>query len=261
MPLQACVWRVLLGGLEAGHTILRHWCGCLCGRAALLWGLLRCNGHLTCCLLQPAPMPPLRPSINPPTFCPVPRFPCGWNPTQARPLCSSWRHAPRPGSGGGAAWPGSTTITSSGARPKPSPWEAQEGERLAAAGGWAVGWLAGWGGCERLAAVGGGLSGWVGGCAVRELFLGLAGRALQLHALPSRPPPATCLARPRANSGVTPGATAPLPSSGPPCRRYALWLDADLTSGISRNSTTFGNNSLAGAEEFSIGAVELWGLS
>ena len=42
---------------------------------------------------------------------------------------------------------------------------------------------------------------------------------------------------------------------------YALWLDADLTSGISRNSTTFGNDSLSGHEEFSIGAVELWGLS
>jgi hypothetical protein len=50
---------------------------------------------------------------------------------------------------------------------------------------------------------------------------------------------------------------APLPAR---CR-YALWLDSDLTSGISRNSTTFGNDSLAGAEEFLIGAVELWGLS
>lgn len=42
---------------------------------------------------------------------------------------------------------------------------------------------------------------------------------------------------------------------------YALWLDADLHSGLSRNSTTFGNDSLAGAEEFKAGLVELWGLS
>lgn len=43
--------------------------------------------------------------------------------------------------------------------------------------------------------------------------------------------------------------------------RYALWLDADLTRGISRNCTTFGNASLAGQEEFAVGSVELWGLS
>lgn len=42
---------------------------------------------------------------------------------------------------------------------------------------------------------------------------------------------------------------------------YALWLDADLAAGISRNSATFGNESLAGQEEFRVGAVELWGLS
>ncbi|EFN55479.1 hypothetical protein CHLNCDRAFT_23150, partial [Chlorella variabilis] len=42
---------------------------------------------------------------------------------------------------------------------------------------------------------------------------------------------------------------------------YALWLDADLASGLSRNSTTFGNDSLAGSQEFRVGAVELWGLS
>ena len=50
----------------------------------------------------------------------------------------------------------------------------------------------------------------------------------------------------------------------PPCLlwcRYALWLDADLASGLSRNSTTFGNDSLAGSQEFRVGAVELWGLS
>lgn len=43
--------------------------------------------------------------------------------------------------------------------------------------------------------------------------------------------------------------------------RYALWLDADLTRGLSRNCTTFGNSSLAGQEEFAVGSVELWGLS
>ena len=43
--------------------------------------------------------------------------------------------------------------------------------------------------------------------------------------------------------------------------RYALWLDADLASGISRNSTTFGNECLAGSPEFKVGAVEMWGLS
>ncbi|PRW57748.1 nuclear receptor coactivator 7-like isoform X2 [Chlorella sorokiniana] len=42
---------------------------------------------------------------------------------------------------------------------------------------------------------------------------------------------------------------------------YALWLDADLTRGLSRNCTTFGNSSLAGQEEFQVGTVELWGLS
>lgn len=42
---------------------------------------------------------------------------------------------------------------------------------------------------------------------------------------------------------------------------YALWLDADLSSGLSRNSTTFGNDSLAASQEFKIGSVELWGLS
>lgn len=53
--------------------------------------------------------------------------------------------------------------------------------------------------------------------------------------------------------------TATRPS--PPLCSYALWLDADLSAGISRNSTTFGNDSLAGQEEFRVGAVELWGLS
>eukprot|EP00887_Chlorella_sp_A99_P007982 scaffold12.g7982.t1 len=41
---------------------------------------------------------------------------------------------------------------------------------------------------------------------------------------------------------------------------YALWLDCDLARGVSRNSTTFGNDSLASAEEFAVGHVELWGL-
>lgn len=41
---------------------------------------------------------------------------------------------------------------------------------------------------------------------------------------------------------------------------YALWLDSELSSGISRNSITFGNDSLSTKEEFRIGAVELWWL-
>lgn len=41
---------------------------------------------------------------------------------------------------------------------------------------------------------------------------------------------------------------------------YALWLDAELANGISRPSLTFGNTSLSSAEEFRIGAVELWWL-
>lgn len=41
---------------------------------------------------------------------------------------------------------------------------------------------------------------------------------------------------------------------------YALWLDSELSNGISRNSITFGNDSLSTEEEFRIGAVELWGL-
>ena len=41
---------------------------------------------------------------------------------------------------------------------------------------------------------------------------------------------------------------------------YALWLDAELSHGISRSSLTFGNDSLSSTEEFRIGAVELWWL-
>ena len=41
---------------------------------------------------------------------------------------------------------------------------------------------------------------------------------------------------------------------------YALWLDSELATGISRNSITFGNDSLSSQEEFRIGAVELWWL-
>lgn len=41
---------------------------------------------------------------------------------------------------------------------------------------------------------------------------------------------------------------------------YAIWLDKELSQGISRTSQTFGNSSLSSTEEFSIGAVELWGL-
>ena len=43
--------------------------------------------------------------------------------------------------------------------------------------------------------------------------------------------------------------------------RYALWLDEELSRGISRTSATFGNDSLSSKEEFLIGAVELWWLS
>jgi hypothetical protein len=39
---------------------------------------------------------------------------------------------------------------------------------------------------------------------------------------------------------------------------YAIWLDSELGSGISRGSGTFGNPALASSEEFKIGAVELW---
>lgn len=42
---------------------------------------------------------------------------------------------------------------------------------------------------------------------------------------------------------------------------YALWLDAELSHGISRSSLTFGNDSLSSTEEFKIGAVELWWLN
>ncbi|GAB4823468.1 hypothetical protein N2152v2_010514 [Parachlorella kessleri] len=42
---------------------------------------------------------------------------------------------------------------------------------------------------------------------------------------------------------------------------YALWLDEELSRGISRTSATFGNDSLSSKEEFLIGAVELWWLS
>lgn len=41
---------------------------------------------------------------------------------------------------------------------------------------------------------------------------------------------------------------------------YALWLDNDLLQGISRNSLTFGNESLSSTEEFGVGAVEVWWL-
>ena len=58
-----------------------------------------------------------------------------------------------------------------------------------------------------------------------------------------------------------PGPDSTLPPPNPPPCSYALWLDADLTRGLSRNCTTFGNSSLAGQEEFEVGAVELWGLS
>lgn len=43
--------------------------------------------------------------------------------------------------------------------------------------------------------------------------------------------------------------------------RYALWLDQDLSRGLSRSCITFGNESLASQEEFEVGAVELWCLS
>lgn len=46
----------------------------------------------------------------------------------------------------------------------------------------------------------------------------------------------------------------------PCCCRYALWLDKDLSCGLSRNCTTFGNESLSSEEEFRIGSVELWWL-
>jgi hypothetical protein len=41
---------------------------------------------------------------------------------------------------------------------------------------------------------------------------------------------------------------------------YALRLDGDLARGVSRNSITFGNDSLASGEEFEVGAVEMWVL-
>lgn len=41
---------------------------------------------------------------------------------------------------------------------------------------------------------------------------------------------------------------------------YAIWLDKELSQGISRTSHTFGNSSLSSTEEFRIGSVELWGL-
>lgn len=41
---------------------------------------------------------------------------------------------------------------------------------------------------------------------------------------------------------------------------YAMWLDRELSRGVSRCSTTFGNDSLSSSEEFRIGAVELWHL-
>ena len=41
---------------------------------------------------------------------------------------------------------------------------------------------------------------------------------------------------------------------------YAIWLDESLLNGLSRNSITFGNESLASSEEFKVGAVELWWL-
>ena len=42
--------------------------------------------------------------------------------------------------------------------------------------------------------------------------------------------------------------------------RYALWLDAELTAGLSRTSLTFGNDSLSSEEEFRVGSVEVWWL-
>lgn len=41
---------------------------------------------------------------------------------------------------------------------------------------------------------------------------------------------------------------------------YAIWLDSQLCRGLSRCSATFGNACLASAEEFPVGAAELWGL-
>ena len=42
--------------------------------------------------------------------------------------------------------------------------------------------------------------------------------------------------------------------------RYAICLDGDLNAGSSGPSDTFGSPCLAGAEEFGIGRLELWGL-
>jgi hypothetical protein len=42
--------------------------------------------------------------------------------------------------------------------------------------------------------------------------------------------------------------------------RFAIWLDGELLRGSSGRCGTFGSPCLASGEEFSIAALELWGL-
>ena len=121
LPLQACVWRILLRGLEAGQALLRHRCVAHAANAAPAPRWTAALQRAPAASASPTHLP-IRPTPLPPrimaSFLEV-SFPC-LNPLlQARRLCSSWRRAPRTGSGGGAAWPGSTTTTSSGAQLKP----------------------------------------------------------------------------------------------------------------------------------------------
>ena len=116
-----------------------------------------------------------------------------------------------------------------------------------------------WGSPEAIA-VGG-----AGGCAcwgTRRARCGAAGGGLRRAGLQATSPqPCLIQAHPRPTRACCNAAARCRPPTPSLHTRYALWLDADLSAGISRSSATFGNESLAGAEEFRIGAVELWGLS
>lgn len=190
-------------------------------------------------------MPTHHHTFTNPTFLVAPLSP--W---QANLSCSSWSLERLCGTGGGGAWQRNQTTTSSGALQTTSQSAARAGKHTmlpaatAAAGhrGRAAElcsftvhalWLALW-----LRA---------GYCFNPSLHLNQASCCC-FSVRCERAPPLTWF-------------VLHAPCAPSACCRYALWLDADLHSGLSRNSTTFGNDSLAGAEEFKAGLVELWGLS
>lgn len=152
VPLQARVWRLLLGSLEGGQALLRHgWAGSLAAAATsrvccIPPALCVPDMHLVslsaACLQQAGLVQPLAalnavahrcalpchgclPQSTRPARLP-PRRPAP--PLQASLSYSSWSRVAPCGSGGGAVWPGSQTTISSGAPPRPSRWVVLAGE-------------------------------------------------------------------------------------------------------------------------------------